>query len=864
MTSTAMEHPDPPLARHLARMTGDADEVERDAILASFLEHVSELGLEPYPAQEEAILELLAWKHVILNTPTGSGKSLVAQALHFQAMAEHRVSFYTAPTKALVNEKFFDLCDAFGPEQVGLLTGDAAVNRDAPIVCCTAEVLANMALREDDVGIEYVVMDEFHFYGDAERGAAWQIPLITMRDTVFLLMSATLGDTSEIEARLSQHTGREVAVVRGGHRPVPLEFSYRETPIHETIEGLLEAGEAPIYLVNFTQKACAEQAQALTSVTVATRDAKQAIAAELEGTRFDTPYGKELQRFVRHGLGVHHAGLLPRYRRVVERLSQAGLVKVISGTDTLGVGVNIPIRTVLISQLYKFDGEKTRLLSARQFHQIAGRAGRKGFDDHGQVVVQAPEWTIENKRTARKVAMQPHLKKKAVFRRPPPGAVQWDEDTFQKLLGSPPEPLRPHFDVTHGMLVNLLQAGIEGPGGGYRRLVELIGRSHTTEAGRKHLRRRAAALFRSLRQAGIVEVTPGGEGRGPATIAVRSGLQYDFSLHHTLSLYLVQTLDLLDPGAETHALDVLTLVEAILEDPKVVLYRQVDKIKGELVARLKGEGVEYEQRMEELEKVEHPQPNADFIHETFDAFSQSHPWVGGADIRPKSIAREMYEGCLGFNDYVRIYGLARSEGVLLRYLGQVYKTAVQNVPEDRWTAEFEDVLAFLHGLVRRTDSSLIEEWTLLVSGELGPDDEDAGGAPRPEPEEKPWEVARDLRSFRARVRNELHVLLKALADRDHEAACALVRQTEAHPWTPDGMAAAMAPYWDEQPAIDLTPRARLAHNTVMREDEPHRWTAQQKIIDPEGHDDWAIDCVIDLTAPRGADDPLIELRGIVG
>lgn len=317
-----MDHSDAPLARHLDRIQGDADSVDRDAILDAFLEYVSDLGLDPYPAQEEAILELLGWKHVILNTPTGSGKSLVAKALHFQAMAEGRISYYTAPTKALVNEKFFDLCDSFGPEQVGLLTGDASVNREAPIICCTAEVLSNMALRQDDVGIEYVVMDEFHYYGDRDRGVAWQIPLITMKDTLFLLMSATLGDTSEIEERVTTFSGREMAVIRGGERPVPLEFTYRETPLTETIEQLLAVGQAPIYLVNFTQKDCAEQAQGLMSINASTKEDKQRIGEELEGVKFDSPYGREFQRFVRHGLGVHHAGLLPKYRRIVERLSQ--------------------------------------------------------------------------------------------------------------------------------------------------------------------------------------------------------------------------------------------------------------------------------------------------------------------------------------------------------------------------------------------------------------------------------------------------------------------------------------------------------------------------------------------------------------
>lgn len=847
---------DAPLARLLATLGEGEGEPDRDAVLSRFLEYVGDLGLEPYAAQEEAILELLSWKHVVLNTPTGSGKSLVALALHFQAMAEGRVSFYTAPTKALVNEKFFALCDAFGPEQVGLLTGDASVNRDAPILCCTAEILANMALRDDDVDVDYVVMDEFHFYGDPERGAAWQIPLITLKDTIFLLMSATLGDTTEIERRLSELTGRGVSVVRGGERPVPLTFEYRETPLHETIEELVAAGEAPIYLVNFTQKSCGEEAQSLTSLNICSRDEKARIGAELEGARFDTPYGKEFQRFVRVGIGVHHGGLLPKYRRVVERLAQTGLVKVISGTDTLGVGVNIPIRTVLIRQLFKFDGEKTVLLTARQFHQIAGRAGRKGFDDHGRVVVQAPEWVIENKRLDQKVMKNPNLKKKVVRKRPPPGAVPWDAGTFERLVASPPEPLQQQLDVTHGMIVNLLQGEVTSPGGGYGRLVEIIRRSHAAESRKKGLRRKAAALFRSLRTAGIVEVTPGGEGRR-ATISVREDLQHDFSLNQALSLYLVQTLDLLEPESESHALDMLSLVEAILEDPKVVLFRQVDRLKGELIGRLKAEGVEYEDRMKELEKVTHPQPKGEFIRETFDAFAEAHPWVGSEDIRPKSVAREMYETCYGFNDYVQLYGLARSEGVLLRYLAQTYKAAVQTVPVQCWTEPFEDVLAYLHGLVRRTDSSLVEEWELLVAGPTERPEEEA-----PERRERERDLLDDPRAFRARLRNELHVLLRALATRDFEEAASLVRQTEERSWTASDLEGAMAPFFEEQGSADLTPRARLPHNTAVVEEGPRLYRAMQKIVGPEGDDDWMLDCVVDLRGQTVGAGPLIELRRI--
>jgi superfamily II DNA/RNA helicase len=854
-----MSNGDSPLGRRLNELWARDREIERDEILNGFLDYVSELGLTPYPAQEEAILELLEWKHVILNTPTGSGKSLVAFALHFQAMAENRISYYTCPIKALVNEKFFDLCDAFGPENVGLLTGDASVNSEAPIICCTAEILANMALREEHLQVDYAVLDEFHFYGDKERGAAWQIPLITMRDTVFLMMSATLGDTSHIEKPLKSFTQRDIAVISRSDRPVPLEFEYRETPLHETIQDLLEANEAPIYLVNFTQRSSADQAQNLTSVNICSKQDRRAIAAELDKARFDTPYGKDVKRFLSAGVGLHHAGLMPKYRLLVEKLSQTGLLKVVSGTDSLGVGVNIPIRTVVFTQLSKYDGEKTRLLTAREFHQISGRAGRKGFDDHGRVVVQAPEHIIENKKIEAKLLKNPNLKKKLKMKKPPlKGYVHWDKSTFERLKWSPPEPLEPGFEVTHGVLNNVLQSGAKSPGGGYGRLLEIIARSHVSDTLKKTLKTRAAALFRSLRKAELVEVVRN-EGRRGSFARVHPELQENFSLNQSLSLYLVEALDLLDPGSETLALDMLSLVEAILEDPTILLLRQTDGLKDKLIARLKAEGVEYERRMEELEKIERLKPNAEFIYETFNVFAEYHPWLGQENIRPKSIARDMFEKCLGFNDYINDLKAARSEGVLLRYLSQVYKTALQNVPETYFFDQFEDILSFFHTMLKRVDSSLLDEWELMMAGEIV---RPRGRREEQERPVRPADIAADPKAFAARVRNELYLLQRSLADRDYEEACTRVFETQENSWTAERFEEAMAPYFEAHASIDITPRARQPVNTLIRETSRRTWQVQQKIVDPEGDEDWALHCVVDMAKPRDEAESLIELLRI--
>jgi superfamily II RNA helicase len=840
-----------PLAALLPK---DGSRLVPDIILDRFVGWVASTGLALYPAQEEALLAILEDKHLVLATPTGSGKSLVATFLHFKAMAEGRRSVYTCPIKALVNEKFFALCRLFGAENVGMATGDAGINKDAPILCCTAEILANMAVREARPRADAVVMDEFHYYGDRERGLAWQVPLLLLERTTFLLMSATLGDVSRITEGIRELTGREVAEVRSAERPVPLEFEYRETPLHETIDDLVSAGKAPIYLVNFTQKAAAEQAQNLMSAKFSSKEDKERIRAALEGVRFETPFGKDISRHVRHGVGLHHAGLLPRYRLLVEKLAQTGLLKVVSGTDTLGMGVNIPIRTVLFTQLCKFDGEKTAILSARDFHQIAGRAGRKGFDERGYVVAQAPEHVIENKRLSEKAAGG----KKVVKKQPPQkGYVHWDRNTFERLQTKEPEPLASRFEVSFGLLLNLLQSETTQRGGGYGRLVEMIARTYETPVGKSRLRAAAAARFRTLRRAGLVELR-GVEGYRGRHVRPAPGLQKDFSLHHTLALWLLDTLPKVPRERETYALDILTLVESILDNPDVVLWKQLDAARGKAVAEMKAKGMEYDERMAELEKVEYPKPLADFVYGTFNEFAALHPWVGAENIRPKSIARDLAERYMTFNDYVGEYELQRSEGVLLRYLSDAYKALVQTVPETYRDERVDDLIAFLRATVRGADASLLDEWERMKDPayRMAPPDQRAALAALPPPR-----AARpddDPRAFAARVRNELHRLLRAFAlKRWDDAAVAICDPRGA--WSPDRLEAEMARYFAEHAAIDLRPTARLPHNTFLEKTGPSTYAARQRIVDPEGEVDWVIECTIDVAAAAAEDAPLIEL-----
>jgi len=818
-----------------------------DNLLGRFLDYAEAKGLALYPAQEQAILELFEEKNVILNTPTGSGKSLVASALHFKALAQGRRSIYTCPIKALVNEKWLALCREFGPENVGLSTGDASVNRDAPILCCTAEILANIALREGrEADVRDVVMDEFHYYADRERGVAWQLPLLALPQTRFLLMSATLGDTAFFETELTRLTGRPTASVRSTHRPVPLAFSYAESPLSLTLEKLAEEGKAPVYVVHFTQLEAATSAQDFTSINVCTREEKTAIAAAIDTFKFNSPYGPDLKRWLRHGIGLHHAGLLPKYRVLVEQLAQKGLLKVICGTDTLGVGINVPIRTVLFTKLCKYSGDKTAILSARDFHQIAGRAGRKGFDDLGYVVAQAPEHVIENKKLIAKPG------RKFVPRKPPErNFVMWDDKTFARLIEAQPERLMSRFQVTHGMLLNVLSRKSDG----CEAMRTLIRESHETERAKEGHRRRGWQLFRSLLARRIVEFTPPTpEG---AKLRVNLDLQDDFSMDQALSLYLMDTLQLLDETSPTYALDLLTLVEAILENPEVVLRKQLDRVKSKRMAEMKMEGIEFDKRIEELDKLEYPKPLRDFIYTTFNAFSDSHPWVGQEAIRPKSIAREMFETYRTFSDYVRDYELQRAEGLLLRHLNSVFKVLTQTVPDSVKTDEVREMEIYLGAMIRQVDSSLLDEWEKMKNANYQPEE-----SLELKPPEALRDITKDRKTFTAALRDRVFTFLRHLVSSDFEEAMALLLEIgsgeppvdeDELPWTLERIKSQMEAYRQDHKGPRLDPEGRnLRHTYVRPEPDGVTLTLQQMLVDQEELNDWVAEFTVNLPASREA------------
>ncbi|MGO1522122.1 MAG: DEAD/DEAH box helicase [Nesterenkonia sp.] len=850
-----------------------------EELFDTFNTWVQARGLQLYPAQEDAVAELADGHHVIMSTPTGSGKSMVALAAHFFALTRGERSVYTAPIKALVSEKFFSLVEVFGPANVGMVTGDSAVNAQAPIICCTAEILANESLRDgEEADVGPVVMDEFHFYADPHRGWAWQVPLIELgagsgaqSRAQFLLMSATLGDTSTFQRRIADRTGRDVVVVSSAVRPVPLSYEYSTTPLVDKLEELAETRRAPVYVVHFSQRAAAESAAGLMSLKLLSKDERELLGEQLKTFRFAKGYGQTLSRLLKSGVGVHHAGMLPKYRRLVEQLSQQGLLKVISGTDTLGVGINVPIRTVLLTGLSKYDGVRVRQLNAREFHQIAGRAGRAGFDTEGTVVVQAPEHVIENESAARKLAAKhagdetklAQAMKTKPKKKPPEGFVSWSEKTYQRIIEASPEPLVSRMQVTYAMVLHLLNR----PENTILAARRLITSSDETPARQAQLQRRALQILRELLAAGVLERLdePDADGR---TVDLQVELQDDFALNQPLAPFAVAALELLDPESETYALDVISVIESILETPHQVTGAQVKKLKGERIAELKAEGVDYTERMRILDEMTHPQPLAELLEQQFEVYRAAAPWAGDYELAPKSVVRDMIERAFTFVDAVNFYGLARSEGVLLRYLSDAYRTLRQTVPATQVNEELEDLTEWLGEVIRQTDSSLLEEWERLATAD-DPDklaelqrSHDEAAPPAP-----PTGISGNERAFAVLIRNAMFRRAELFANEREEALAALEREHSptSEFASPDRWAQALDAFFDEYDDVYTDEKARsAAHFRLDKQpaDRPGFWHAVQVLDDDQGNHDWAIHAWIDLNASDEAEAAVVTVHHV--
>ena len=882
-----------------------------DALYEAFSSWASSTGRPLYRHQDESLIEILSGNHVIAATPTGSGKSMIALAAHFVSMAHGGRSYYTAPLKALVSEKFFDLVSLFGADNVGMVTGDVSLNADAPIICCTAEILANQSLREGPtLDADMIVMDEFHFYADPQRGWAWQVPLLELTRPQFIAMSATLGDTTVFRKQWTERTGRPTVEITDAQRPVPLEYDYVVDTLQDTVERLLSEGRHPIYIVHFSQKDAVDTASSLMDRKLVSPEVRSQIARELSSVSFTKGFGQTLRGLLSHGIGVHHAGMLPRYRRLVERLTQQGLLPVICGTDTLGVGINVPIRTVLLTSLVKFDGSKMRHLRSREFHQIAGRAGRAGFDTVGFVRVLAPEHEVEAARErARLTAAQEaardereakRAKKKASKKRsgPKEGQITWSRSTFERLRDAAPEALQSHFEMTHSTVLNVLGGAADAGRDPAEHLVHLALHNDDQPLPANPHIRHLADIYTSLLQAGVVEHLSSSRAQelGVSRLQLVADLPDDFALNQPLSPFALAAFELLDPDSPTFALDVISIVEAVLEDPRPLLYAQENQAKAAAVASMKAQGMEYDERMAALEEISWPKPLEELLSPAFSVYARSNPWVGDLELSPKSVIREMIENAMTFTELISRYDVGRSEGVILRYLSDAYRMMRQVIPEEIMTEELESMISWLADLIRSVDSSLLDEWEAMMNGEELAEAEggpSAVGAERAFGADESGVVAftANRHAFRNAVRRALFNFVELMSRDDVdglERASAQAADSdglfaEAAPWTGDDWDHALERYWAEHDWIDINQGARsqalctldekisgedilalmsfsARDNAIQRSrfealaravDEAPAgsvWLATQTITDPEGNMDWRIAALVDLAA----------------
>ena len=445
--------------------------------------------------------------------------------------------------------------------------------------------------------------------------------------------------------------------------------------------------------------------------------------------------------------------------------------------------------------------------------------------------MQAPEHVVENLRLEAKAAGDPKKKKKLHRKKPPTrGYVHWTKDTFNKLVSGEPEPLSSHFSVSHGMLLNVLSR----EQGGCRAMKQLIRDCHDRPAVKHRHAKTAIQMFRALVEADVISLADQ-PGRIAKRAVVNVDLQREFSMHYALSLYVIETIKELDVQAESYALDLLSLVESILEDPHLILRKQLDRIKGEAVAEMKAAGMEYDERMEELEKLTYPKPNADFIYATFNDYAERHPWVGMRNIRPKGVAREIYESAHDFRTFVVEHKLERAEGSVLRYMTDVYKALVQTVPSWARTYEVDLVVEHFSSIVRGIDASLIAEWEQLRDPTYVP-------VPIAEREEvvESRGITADERAFTVLLRNAVFRLVKALAAQRYEAAAA-----EVDDWPAERFAETLAPYFEEHGNIRTDPKARGTEHTLI-DKKDGVWNVRQKLVDPDDHNDWYLAIRVDL------------------
>jgi hypothetical protein len=378
---------------------------------------------------------------------------------------------------------------------------------------------------------------------------------------------------------------------------------------------------------------------------------------------------------------------------------------------------------------------------------------------------------------------------------------------------------------------------IARPGNCFTAMRHLLTENHDDRKTQRRHIHEAIAIYRSLLDGGIVETLPEPDSQG-RTARLTVDLQADFALNQPLSTFALAALELLDKESPSYALDVLTVVESTLDDPRQILGAQLNKARGDAVQEMKMDGIEYDERMERLEEIDYPKPLEELLDHAYEVYRRGHPWVGDHPLRPKTVARDMFERAMTFVEYVGYYELARSEGLVLRYLASAYKALNQTVPDDAKTEELRDLIEWLGELVRQVDSSLLDEWEQLTN----PEEEAPEGVEPAEERVRP--VTANARAFKVLVRNEMFRRVELASRRRYGDLGKLSQDGE---WTGEEWAEAVEAYFAEHDEIGTGPNAR-GPQMLLIEEEEGLWRVRQILADPAGDHDWGISAEVDLAA----------------
>jgi len=688
-------------------------------------------GLEPYPVQEQAIGKIFAGESVLVTVPTGTGKTLMAKAALHAAVGRGQRAIYTTPLRALTEEKYRELCDDFGESNVGFATGDYKVNRDAPVQVEVAEILWNRIVADKNVcPAEIVVMDEGHYFNDPERGYVWEQSIIGLDPrTQLVVLSATVGHPERFchWVELTRRVGMELVDSR--ERKVPLVHEFREEMMIDTVRDLAFSGDVPAIVFVFGREQCFEVARLLKSCRRFTSDEEKAkVEAMCDEALLPSGASKELRPLLAHGIGIHHAGILPRYKQLVEQLALERLIKFVVSTETIAAGINLPARTVVFPSLRKFIKKEPRLITAAEYHQMAGRAGRPQFDDRGLAITLAPEDIVsdikkELKDAAKRPAYDEGKVKKSVYNKAKSeaqrkGDIVWTPEVHAELVKGEPAELRSKTKITAEQVLaiglpdlakdpllvtdaekRMAEAEASLPPSMRLDIATVIENLLLTDRERRDLQKTLAQLVDNLKAIGVIDEH--GKQIGGEMIRKLQGMDglFIFFVLFNHQLDYIELRQLVEYLVDHDIIQ--RQLDRKLEDAKREWMRTKLREMRETNPQVSWDDVEAEYdkaHPRELTKIE-------LIHQEFSS-KVPHPELHGGK-RVKNTWATLEDANTGFLEFVEQHHLQHEEGNLFSYLIRVMNFA-QKLYEASQLSEFEDMADRVRKLLARIDLRLLD------------------------------------------------------------------------------------------------------------------------------------------------------------